>query len=58
MQYAPENLLTLTPARSYQLVELHPVGAYALQPVWDDGHSTGIYTWEFLRYICPDDQSA
>jgi DUF971 family protein len=24
-----------------------------LQPSWDDGHHTGIYTWEYLRKLCP-----
>ena len=28
---------------------IHYVGRYALQFVWSDGHSTGIYTWELLR---------
>lgn len=58
LEFAPDNILTLTPARSYTVNALHPVGSYALQPVWDDGHSTGIYTWEYLRLICPDDASA
>lgn len=55
LENAPTNLLTLTPARSYEIKSLHPVGNYALQPIWDDGHATGIYTWEYLRYISPDD---
>jgi DUF971 family protein len=29
------------------------VGAYAIRIDWSDGHSTGIYTYEFLREICP-----
>ena len=29
------------------------VGNYAVQPSWDDGHNTGIYTWEYLRLISP-----
>jgi len=29
------------------------VGAYAVQFVWDDGHSTGIYSWDLLREACP-----
>jgi len=29
------------------------VGRYALQIHWSDGHSTGIYSFEFLRSICP-----
>jgi len=51
----PDDLLKLTPRRSYVLVALERVGNYAIQPVWDDGHSTGIYTWEFLRKLCPQD---
>lgn len=51
--YDPTDLLTLTPKRSYRLETVVPVGSYAIQPVWDDGHSTGIYTWDFLRKLCP-----
>lgn len=29
------------------------VGLYALRFKWNDGHDTGIYTFEFLRNICP-----
>ena len=28
---------------------IHYVGRYALQFVWSDGHSTGIFTFEYLR---------
>lgn len=60
MAFAPENILTLTPRRSYTLTQLNPVGNYAVQPVWDDGHSTGLYTWEYLRHLClpPADAAA
>ncbi len=30
---------------------IHYVGRYALQFLWSDGHSTGIYTFEYLRDI-------
>ena len=33
------------------LKELKPVGNYGLKAVWDDGHDTGIYTWELFREI-------
>ncbi len=29
-----------------------PVGRYAVQIVWADGHSTGIYSYELLRSLC------
>lgn len=57
LRYAPDNILTLTPSRSYNLTNIQQVGNYALQPTWDDGHSTGIYTWEFLYHICPPEET-
>ena len=32
---------------------VEPVGRYALQFKWNDGHSSGIYSFEHLREICP-----
>lgn len=31
------------------------VGRYALQIFWSDGHSAGIYTFDYLRDLCPCD---
>lgn len=39
-------------AASFQLRKLVRVGGYAVQPTWQDGHGTGIYTWDWLRQIC------
>lgn len=52
---APDNLLILTPKRSYVLESLELVGNYALQLFWDDGHHTGIFTWDYLYHLCPSD---
>lgn len=41
-----------TPGR-YELHNIQPVGAYAVQFFWGDGHNTGIYTWEHLLNLCP-----
>jgi DUF971 family protein len=35
-----------------------PVGRYAIQFRWNDRHETGIYTWDFLRGLCPCDGCA
>jgi len=35
------------------VTKIIPVGNYALQPEWSDGHHTGIYTWAYLRGLCP-----
>ncbi len=53
MANAPENLLDLKPARSYVVENVEMVGNYALQFFWDDGHHSGIYTWEYLHHLCP-----
>lgn len=29
------------------------VGSYAIKITWDDGHDTGIYTYEYLLSLCP-----
>jgi DUF971 family protein len=31
---------------------ISPVGSYAVQFRWSDGHETGIYSWETLRRAC------
>ncbi len=36
-----------------KLAEIRAVGNYAIQFKWDDGHSTGIYTLDYLRSLCP-----
>ena len=36
-----------------RLVSVEPVCRYALKLQWSDGHNTGIYSWEYLRSICP-----
>lgn len=54
MNFAPNSVMDLKPTRSYTMKELFPVGNYALQPRWDDGHDTGIYTWEYLYHIRPN----
>ncbi|MDD9938846.1 MAG: DUF971 domain-containing protein [Myxococcales bacterium] len=34
------------------LIEIGEVGNYALRLTWGDGHSTGIYSFRFLRQLC------
>ncbi len=44
----PEQSLS-TP--SFRLVRFSIVGGYGIQPVWGDGHSTGIYSYDYLRRL-------
>jgi DUF971 family protein len=39
------------PSNAFELLSLEPVGAYGLRLIWGDGHSTGIYSFDYLRDI-------
>ena len=41
----------LTPVQAYELEQIEVVGNYALKLVWNDGHSSGIYTWDYLHLM-------
>jgi DUF971 family protein len=50
-QPKPANLLPMyTPPP--KPASAHAVGRYAIQFNWQDGHSGGIYSWEYLRHVC------
>jgi DUF971 family protein len=51
----PEKLLS--PA-SFRLLSIERVGTYAVQPVWADGHATGIYSFDYLNRVAeaPENQ--
>ncbi len=51
-KYVPPPPDTSTPGR-YDLKQILPVGSYAVQMVWGDGHNAGMYTWDYLLYLCP-----
>jgi DUF971 family protein len=40
----------LIPA-SFQLKQLVPIGTYAVQPIWADGHASGIYSFDYLEKV-------
>lgn len=39
------------PTRSFLIRTTGMVGGYAWQPTWEDGHSTGLYSFDYLRNI-------
>jgi DUF971 family protein len=40
----------LTP-ESFRLQRIDRVGGYALQPIWADGHATGLFSFEYLQTL-------
>ena len=46
--HSPEERKTVPGKRQVAILEVHPVGNYAVRLVFDDLHSTGIYSWDYL----------
>ena len=49
--HSPEERKTVPGKRDVMILEIQPVGNYAVRIAWTDGHSTGLYTWERLREL-------
>ena len=45
------RFIETTPAQR-ELEDIEPVGGYALGLTWFDGHSSGIYSFRYLRALC------
>lgn len=52
--HAPGEAKVVAGKRSVKIDRLEPVGSYAVRIVFDDGHSTGIYTWSWLQKLADD----
>ena len=37
--------------RDVEIRHVEPVGSYAIQPTFSDGHATGIYSWDYLYQL-------
>lgn len=49
--HSPDERKTVPGKRDVAILELHPVGNYAVRLVFDDLHSTGIYSWDYLMEL-------
>jgi len=49
--HGPGQEVLQTGKREVSLTGLEPVGNYGVQPAFSDGHSTGIFTWEYLYFL-------
>jgi DUF971 family protein len=41
--------VTVSGKKNVSILRLEPVGTYAVRIVFDDGHDTGLYVWDYLR---------
>jgi DUF971 family protein len=46
--HGPGQEVLQTGKRTVEIRQLEPVGSYAVQPQFSDGHNTGIYSWDYL----------
>ena len=51
-QRQPSGLLPMLGVKPLKPERAELVGRYALQIYWNDGHSTGIYSFDYLRSLC------
>ncbi len=49
--HGPGQEVLQTGKREVEIVSLEPVGHYAVQPTFSDGHQSGIFTWQYLRQL-------
>jgi DUF971 family protein len=46
-----------TGKKNVKISQIKPVGNYAIQLVFDDGHDTGLYSWRYLHELCENQES-
>ncbi len=49
--HGPGQEVLQTGKREVDVIELAQVGNYAVQPTFSDGHSSGIFSWDYLYYL-------
>jgi DUF971 family protein len=49
--HGPGQEVLQTGKREVEVVSLDPVGNYAVQPRFSDGHDSGIFSWDYLYFL-------
>ncbi len=49
--HGPGQEILQTGKRDVDLVGIEPIGNYAIQPSFTDGHDTGLFTWDYLYFL-------
>jgi len=49
--HGPGQEVLQTGKREVELAGLEPVGNYAVQPTFSDGHDSGIFSWDYLYFL-------
>jgi DUF971 family protein len=54
--HSPEQRVTVPGKKDVAISRLEPVGNYAVRIIFDDGHDTGIFTWDYLHQLGHDQE--
>src|SRR5262245_45853648 len=49
--HGPGQEVLQTGKREVDVVNLEPVGNYAIKPTFSDGHDTGLFSWDYLYFL-------
>ena len=49
--HGPGQEVLQTGKHEVTVVEIEPVGNYAVKPTFSDGHDSGLFTWEYLYFL-------
>ncbi|MEJ2513779.1 MAG: DUF971 domain-containing protein [Gammaproteobacteria bacterium] len=49
--HGPGQGVLLVGKEKANIKEIEPVGNYAVRLIFEDGHNSGIYSWDYLRYL-------
>jgi len=52
--HSPDERKTVAGKKNVEIMEVTPVGNYAVRLSFDDMHSTGIYSWDYMRELGRD----
>jgi len=55
--HGPGQETLQTGKREVLIANIEPVGHYALKPSFSDGHDSGLYSWDFLQFLCENHEA-
>lgn len=55
--HGPGQEVLQTGKRDVGIVNIEPVGHYAIKPTFSDGHDSGLYSWDYLYELCENQES-
>jgi DUF971 family protein len=50
--HGPGQEVLQTGKRNVSILNIEPVGHYAIKPTFTDGHDSGLFSWEYLYELC------